>query len=357
MSPKMQDDNHFLATGDDKEIDDVVATPPRAPTSSGAPPSRHKQDGRECADPPCCGAWCDDDSPFIKTMYPWTGPIGKCAWKGCLGCEECQSLLHPQDGSEGRNERNDVGNGDGDGDVDRFESLKRRRLRRRHHHRHHHRHRRRRHSSDQGGIEPDDEPSPVVTEDDEGAPMPQSRGRDDVTVIMETSKGMINVTVKPSWAPLGAARFLALSRSGFYDGCRIFRVVRGFVAQFGLNADPHIQRKYWMSSIQDDPPVPNVSNRLGTLSFAAHGANSRSTQVFFNLMDNAQLDGMGFTPFAVVPPDHMEVPISFNAKYGEQPDQGEIMARGNAYLDAAFPGLDTIDAIHVPGDTPTADEG
>jgi cyclophilin family peptidyl-prolyl cis-trans isomerase len=178
-----------------------------------------------------------------------------------------------------------------------------------------------------------------------------------VIVTIETSKGSVQVTVKPSWSPHGAAQFLELARKGFYEGCRIYRVIRGFVAQFGLNGDPSIQRQYWMNKIQDDPAVPGVTNRLGTLSFAAHGPDSRSTQVFFNLMDNLQLDGMGFTPFAVIPPEHMQIPVSFNNEYGDKPNQGEIMSKGNAYLDASFPGLDSIIRIHVPDDKAAGGSG
>jgi peptidyl-prolyl cis-trans isomerase A (cyclophilin A) len=179
-------------------------------------------------------------------------------------------------------------------------------------------------------------------------PKPVPRDRGDVVINMETTKGTFEVTVKPSWSPRGAAQFLALARKGFYDGCSVFRVVRGFVAQFGISGDPVVQRKYALASIPDDPPKPGVSNRFGTLSFASHGANSRGTQVFFNLMNNARLDGMGFTPFAVVAPAKMGVPVAFSAQYGEKPDQGQLEARGRAYLDENFPGLDMITRVQAP---------
>ena len=179
-------------------------------------------------------------------------------------------------------------------------------------------------------------------------PKPVPRDRGDVVINVETTKGTFEVTVKPSWSPRGAAQFLALARKGFYDGCSVFRVVRGFVAQFGISGDPVVQHKYALASIPDDPPKPGVSNRFGTLSFASHGANSRGTQVFFNLMNNARLDGMGFTPFAVVAPAKMGVPVAFNAQYGEKPDQGQLEARGRAYLDENFPGLDMITRVQVP---------
>ena len=114
----------------------------------------------------------------------------------------------------------------------------------------------------------------------------------DIAVKVETTKGWFMITVKPKWSPQGAAQFLSLVASGFYENVAIFRVLPGFVAQFGINGNPKIQKAYG-TSIPDDPPA-HISNALGTMSFAAHGPNTRSTQVFFNTMNNARLDSMNF---------------------------------------------------------------
>jgi homoserine O-acetyltransferase len=119
----------------------------------------------------------------------------------------------------------------------------------------------------------------------------------DTVVAFETTRGTFHVTVHPRWSPLGAARFLKLVAEGFYDGCAVYRVIHGFIAQFGLPADP--ARNSGHVPFKDDPRA-KISNSLGTVSFAAHGPNSRNTQIFINLMDNAQLDRSKFTPFAVV---------------------------------------------------------
>lgn len=71
------------------------------------------------------------------------------------------------------------------------------------------------------------------------------------------------------------------------------------MVQFGLAADPKATAK-WKKNIQDDPKNPDVSNEAGTITFATAGPNTRTTQLFVNLGNNAFLDGMGFTPFGKV---------------------------------------------------------
>ncbi len=170
---------------------------------------------------------------------------------------------------------------------------------------------------------------------------------DEFAVKFETSKGEFTVTVKREWAPNGADRFYNLVQNGFYDDVRFFRVVPGFVVQFGMNGDPQIGKAWEKATIKDDPV--SQSNKTGTVSFAAKRApNSRTTQVFINLKDNsALLDGMGFSPFGVVS-DGQAVVSQLYGGYGDGPprgrgpNQGQIAINGNAYLDEQFPKLDRI---------------
>jgi peptidyl-prolyl cis-trans isomerase A (cyclophilin A) len=147
------------------------------------------------------------------------------------------------------------------------------------------------------------------------------------------------VEVTRAWAPLGADRLYNLVRHGFYDGARFFRVVPGFVVQFGLPGDPALGARWRMASIPDDPVLQH--NTRGTLTFATAGPATRTTQLFINLGDNARLDAMGFSPLGRVV-EGMDVVDRIYAAYGEQPDQGMIQMRGNAYLAAQFPRLDSI---------------
>jgi peptidyl-prolyl cis-trans isomerase A (cyclophilin A) len=159
----------------------------------------------------------------------------------------------------------------------------------------------------------------------------------------DTSKGAFVIEVHRDWAPNEADRFYNLVKNGFYDDCRFFRVVPGFMVQFGINGNPAIQRVWSNANMKDDPV--KRSNKRGYVSFAQTGApNSRSTQMFINFADeNAFLDhsGQGFAPFGQVV-SGMNVVDKITAQYGERPDQGEITSKGNTYLNASFPKLDYI---------------
>jgi peptidyl-prolyl cis-trans isomerase A (cyclophilin A) len=160
-----------------------------------------------------------------------------------------------------------------------------------------------------------------------------------------TSKGSFVIEVHRDWAPRGADRFYNLVKNGFYDNARFFRVIDGFMVQFGINGDPNIAGVWRQADIKDDPV--KQSNQRGMVTFATAGPNTRTTQVFINFGDNAALDGQGFSPFGKVV-SGMEVVDSLYGGYGEGapngdgPDQGRIQQQGNAYLEKAFPKLDFV---------------
>ena len=164
-------------------------------------------------------------------------------------------------------------------------------------------------------------------------------------VKLETGKGDIVLEIHKDWAPLGADRFYQLVQSGFFDGARVFRVISGFMVQFGIAGDPKVQSLWRMSPLMDDPV--KQSNAKGRISFAMAGPRSRTTQVFINLVDNARLDNAGFAPFGEVV-SGMEVVDKLYSGYGEGaprgngPSQDMIQSQGNAYLEKDFPRLDFI---------------
>src|SRR5437667_7713997 len=114
-----------------------------------------------------------------------------------------------------------------------------------------------------------------------------SKQADSSRVKFETSKGDFVVQINKEWAPLGAERFIELVKSGFYDNARFFRVIPGFMVQFGIAGDPNVQAKWREAVIPDDPVTQ--SNARGKLSFATKGPGSRTSQVFINLVDNQRL--------------------------------------------------------------------
>ena len=171
---------------------------------------------------------------------------------------------------------------------------------------------------------------------------------DSFRVGFETSRGRFVVVAHRDWAPAGVDRFHYLVQHRFYDGARFFRVIKGFVVQFGINGDPKVTATWRALPIADD--IVRQSNRRGTISFASAGPNTRTVQLFINLVDNRRLDTLGrvgFMPIASVV-EGMEVVDSLYSGYGEAaprghgPMQDSITRQGNGYLTRRFPQLDTI---------------
>lgn len=166
-----------------------------------------------------------------------------------------------------------------------------------------------------------------------------------------TSKGDFIVEVHRDWAPQAADRFYNLVKIGFYDDERFFRVVDGFMVQWGINGDPAVNRVWREAKIPDDPV--KQSNKRGFITFATSGPNARTTQVFINFVDsNTRLDAMNFAPFGKIA-QGMEVVDSLYKGYGEGaprgngPNQGQLQSEGNAYLQASFPQMDFVKSATI----------
>ncbi|MSP92074.1 MAG: peptidylprolyl isomerase [Myxococcales bacterium] len=181
-------------------------------------------------------------------------------------------------------------------------------------------------------------------------------------VKFTTTKGDIVVDVTRDWAPKGADRFYNLVKIGYYNEIAFFRVVDGFMVQFGIHGDPEMTTKWREARIDDDPPGKQ-SNKRGYLTFATAGPNTRTTQMFINFKDNTTLDSMGFAPIGQVSAGLESVVDKLNNEYGEGmhapdgagcqkdappsmrrcgPVQPLVQMQGNAYLKKEFPNLDYI---------------
>jgi peptidyl-prolyl cis-trans isomerase A (cyclophilin A) len=162
--------------------------------------------------------------------------------------------------------------------------------------------------------------------------------------LFDTSKGQVTIEIHRDWAPAGVDHFYSLVKTGFYDGVRFFRVTHSYV-QFGINGVPSTNGLWSTAYLPDDPVTQ--SNRKGTLTYAHLGANNRTTQLFFNMKDNKDLDKQGFAPIGKVVTG-MDIVESLYSAYGDMaprgmgPDPSKIEQQGNAYLDAKFPRLDFI---------------
>jgi peptidyl-prolyl cis-trans isomerase A (cyclophilin A) len=171
------------------------------------------------------------------------------------------------------------------------------------------------------------------------------RAPDSYRASFETSKGTFVVEVRRDWAPNGADRFYNLVKNGFYNDVRFFRVIKGFMVQFGINGDPKVAAPWREARIPDDPV--RQSNRRGFITFATAGPNTRTTQVFINFDNNAGLDRQGFAPFGQVV-SGMNIVDALYADYGEGapsgrgPEQGRVQREGNAYLAKDFPRMDFV---------------
>jgi peptidyl-prolyl cis-trans isomerase A (cyclophilin A) len=175
----------------------------------------------------------------------------------------------------------------------------------------------------------------------------------DYSVRVECSNGNFTIEVESALAPLGAAQFKRAIMDGVYDEARFFRVVPGFVVQFGISGDPEKSSVWREKKIEDDPV--KTGNTRGTICFATSGANSRTTQVFISYGDNSNLDGMGFAPFGRVV-EGMDVVDAIYSRDGQNPDQGAIQSKGNVYLNSAYPNLDYIKKVVILGEGDDAED-
>jgi peptidyl-prolyl cis-trans isomerase A (cyclophilin A) len=167
----------------------------------------------------------------------------------------------------------------------------------------------------------------------------------------DTTRGKFTIEVTRSLSPNGADRFYNLVRSGYFTDIAFFRVVPGFMCQFGIHGDPNVSAKWREAPIPDDPV--KGSNARGTITFATAGPNTRTAQLFINFGDNTGLDGQGFSPFGKVT-EGMDVVDKIYGGYGDAPqfgghgpDQGRIQMEGNPYLKKDFPNLDYIKSATI----------
>ena len=169
---------------------------------------------------------------------------------------------------------------------------------------------------------------------------------DSFLVEFECSNGRFVIECHPDWAPIGVTQFKSAIEAGVYDEARFFRVIPGFVVQFGIPGNPELAKEWMQRTIEDEPV--KQSNVKGTVTFAKSGLpNSRTTQVFINLVNNVpRLQGQGFSAFGKVV-QGMEVVEAINSEYGGQPDQRMLQSQGNAYLKENFPNLDYIKKVTI----------
>lgn len=168
----------------------------------------------------------------------------------------------------------------------------------------------------------------------------------------ETTQGNFDIVAVRSLSPHGVDRLFQLIKHDFYTDIAIYRVLPDFVVQFGIHNDSVINNFWEKYKIPDE--VLKQSNDSMTISFARGGVESRTTQLFINMKDNKRLDRLdynGVKGFPVVAKitSGIEVIHKLYSDYGAAPArrQGEIYAKGNAYLRKEFPNLDYITKAYI----------
>lgn len=176
---------------------------------------------------------------------------------------------------------------------------------------------------------------------------------DSFLVAVETSEGTFTVKMRRHWSPAGVDRAYHLMDNDFYAGARIYRVVDGFVAQWGYSGDPVLDSVWRAHPLPDEPTMG--SNVRGVMSYARAGPRTRSYQLFVNLVDNERLDRLmssgveGYPPIGEIV-SGLEVVDGFYGAYQDHmPSQDSIRILGNDYLRREYPQLDSIVSTRVTG--------
>ncbi|HZE96674.1 MAG TPA: peptidylprolyl isomerase [Planctomycetota bacterium] len=181
-------------------------------------------------------------------------------------------------------------------------------------------------------------------------PAQDTKAPDEFKVKLDTTKGVVVLKVTRDWAPKGADRLYTLVKAGYYDECRFYRVLPKFIVQFGINGTPATSAK-WREMKLDDDPVKEKNTR-GRLTFAKSGENTRTTNLFFSLKDNASLDTQGFAPIGEVV-EGLEILDQLYSGYGDAapkgrgPTQKNIYEQGNPMLQKDFKDLDYIKTAKI----------
>jgi len=114
-------------------------------------------------------------------------------------------------------------------------------------------------------------------------------------VVISTSAGDITVELFKDKAPISVTNFLEYATEGFYPGTIFHRVVRGFVVQGGGYTAT-------MAEKPTRPPIQNeatngLRNVRGTVAMArTQSLRSATSQFYFNVSSNPDLDHQGFSP-------------------------------------------------------------
>jgi peptidylprolyl isomerase len=113
---------------------------------------------------------------------------------------------------------------------------------------------------------------------------------DKKTVVLETSQGNIELTLKPDVAPKACENFTSLVEKGYYNGTIFHRVIKDFMIQGG---DPTGTGRggssIWGKPFADEV-TPKVSfDKTGLLAMANAGPGTNGSQFFITTVQTPWL--------------------------------------------------------------------
>jgi len=110
--------------------------------------------------------------------------------------------------------------------------------------------------------------------------------------VFNTSKGDIEVELRPDLAPKAVENFTTLAKKGYYNGQIFHRVIKNFMIQGG---DPTGTgsggESIWNKPFEDEFAPNAVFDKAGILAMANRGSNTNSSQFFITTVPTYWLNG------------------------------------------------------------------
>src|SRR3989338_2502087 len=144
-------------------------------------------------------------------------------------------------------------------------------------------------------VPPTGEGATVVPVEEAPAPITKNNTQKIMHATLHTNKGDITIEFFDAQAPNTVANFVKLAGSGFYNGTKFHRVIKGFMTQGGdpLTKDD-AQMARWGTGgpgyAFNDEIYAGNKNDVGTIAMANAGTNTNGSQFFINTALNISLN-------------------------------------------------------------------
>jgi len=164
------------------------------------------------------------------------------------------------------------------------------------------------------------------------------------STVNHNANGIIEITVRHDLSPIASKVFITLVNAHYFDNVFIFRVLKGFIAQWGVRTT-NMNNSTKPPKTKDVVHNKTLSNTRGTLSFA--GGNPATRQVFCNLGNNKRLDKENSRPFATLSQDSMHLLDRLFTGYKDGQGQIKTLHQGESAMREKFPKMSHIQQCRV----------